>query len=458
MKISIIGTGYVGLVTGVCLAEKGNFIICVDKIKEKVDPINAGKSPVYEQGLNKLLIKNINNGHLVASMDLKKAVQDTDISIIAVGTPNNNGEIDLSEIRKVAREVGQVLKEKEDYHVVTVKSTVVPKTTDTIVKNILESTSGKKAGEFGLCMNPEFLREGSTVEDFMNPDRIVIGAFDERSATALLKVYDDFDCPKLVTNLRTAEMIKYTANSLLATLISFSNEIASICEGISDIDVTEVLQWVHFDKRFMPFILDERTKKNKRVKPGMISYLWAGCGYGGSCFPKDVQALYAFAKEQKLEPKILRSTIEINKNQPLRLFERAKKSLGTFRNKKVAILGLSFKPNTDDMRETPAIPIIENLLADGAKVICHDPIAMENAKNNVLKEYDVEFASSKEDAIEGAEVVFLITSWKEYYEISPEQFRKSLKGKYPMTVDGRRIYNKKDMESQGIHYIGVGLK
>ena len=459
MKISVIGTGYVGLVTATLLADIGNDVICVDKDINKIEMINSGNTPIYEKGLNNLLKKNLDGGKIIATSDLKFAIQNTGVTIICVGTPNIDGKIDLSQIKIISREISIILKDKEEYHVVVVKSTVLPMTTDTVVREILENGSNKKAGDFGLCMNPEFLREGSAVEDFLNPGRIVIGAFDEKTASIMSKLYENFDCPKIITNLRTAEMIKYTSNSLLATLISFSNEISNICQSMEGVDVINVLNGVHYDRRLMPFITDDKIKEKNRIKPGIISYLWAGCGYGGSCFPKDVQAFYNFALNQKYEPIMLRSTIEINSNQPKLLIQKARSFLKSFKNKRVAILGLAFKPNTDDIRESPSITIIQELIKEGATIICHDPNpkAIDNAKTTSLKDYEIIYADSKESAIESAEVIFLITSWQEYIDIQPEQFKKLIKGENPTIVDGRRIYDKKKIESLNINYIGIGI-
>lgn len=450
MKISVIGTGYVGLVTGVCLASKGHQIICIDKQSEIVNTINNKKSPIYEPGLQELLENVIEKGNLVATTDLETAVTNTDISIISVGTPYGDGKIDLRFIEYAALEIGNVLKEKKGYHVICVKSTVIPTTTDTLVKNILEDTSGKNAGEFGLAMNPEFLREGKAVEDFMYPDRIVIGAYDKESFETMKQIYKDyFDAPIMRVNLRTAEMIKYTANALLATLISYSNEVSVICEKVGNIDVKEVLEGVTLDKRFNPRV------NNQLINPGMVSYLRAGCGFGGSCFPKDVQALSAFSKELGYSPPMIQATLDINNAQPYRLIERLQESLGTLENRKIVVLGLSFKPETDDIRESPSLTIIKELLAKKAKVIAVDPVAIDNTKKKFPQNDSLYYSVDYKNALKGAEAAILVTPWLDFINISPQEFKELMKE--PIVVDGRRVFDKSAYEAAGVQYIGVGL-
>ncbi len=451
MKISIIGTGYVGLVTGVCLASKGHDVICVDQKQEVIDKINNLITPIYESGLEELMIKVIKTGKLVATTDLKSSVMNSEISIIAVGTPFGNDKIDLRHIEKSAWEIGSILMDKEHYHVVCVKSTVIPTTTDTLVKNVLESASGKKAGDFGLTMNPEFLREGKAVEDFMYPDRIVIGAYDNRSFETMKHVYEGFfDAPIINVNLRTAEMIKYTANALLATLISFANEIGSICEKTKDIDVKEVMESVTLDKRFNPRI------NNQLVNPEMINYLKAGCGFGGSCFPKDVKALISYSKWAGYVPQIIDATIRVNKEQPLKMINRLEEILRTLKGKKVAILGLAFKPDTDDVRESPSIAIINSLLEKGALVYGIDPIANQNMQKIIPEDRkSVWYSTDYKEALKDADAAILVTSWAEFIDIPTQDFSQLMKTL--VVVDGRRVLNKKGLEDVGVMYIGVGL-
>ncbi|MDP4181191.1 MAG: UDP-glucose/GDP-mannose dehydrogenase family protein [Bacillota bacterium] len=452
MKISIIGTGYVGLVSGVCLAAKGHKVICVDKKTDIVTRINNKEATIYEPGLDPILKQVVSNGNLTAVDNLRYAVMCSDVSIIAVGTPFGNGKIDLSYIIGCANEIGQILRDKNSYHVVCVKSTVAPTTTDTVVKSILETASGKSIGQFGLAMNPEFLREGKAVEDFMSPDRIVIGAYDDRSFNVINKIYKSkFKAPIIRVNLRTAEMIKYTSNALLASLISYSNEIASICEETGGIDVKEVLESVTLDKRFNP------KKGAKLVNPEMIKYLRAGCGFGGSCFPKDVKALISFSESKGYTPDLLHATIDINETQPLRLVRRLEASLGSLQDKKIAVLGLAFKPDTDDMRESPSLIIIKELLLKKAKVFAADPIAIENANKALASDAsELSFCADYKQALQDADAAVLVTSWPEFASISRDEFVDLMKN--PVILDGRRVYDKSIMEEAGINYIGVGLE
>jgi len=444
MKVSIIGIGYVGLATGICLADKGHEVICVDRSKEVVDMLNNGKIPTYEPGLEELLIKCLDNNKIKATLDLNEGIINTDISIVCVGTPDRDGKQDLSQIENVSRQIGKVLKNKKTHHTIVIKSTVLPTTTDTFVKKLIEIESGKKLGEFSLAMNPEFLRQGSALKDFMDPGRIIIGYVDEESKDSLLELYKYFNCPKIIMKSRSAEMVKYACNSFLATMVSFSNEFAAICESIGDVDIIDVLRGLRSDYKF--------TCNGK--EPVANSYLWAGCGYGGSCFPKDVQAIYSFSKERGVDARILKGTVDTNIKQPEHLYNLVKKNID-FKNKKVAILGLSFKPDTDDMRGSPSIPIINLLLKDGAKVICHDPISINNAKTNFLRDYKIEYASSKEEAIKDADILFVITPWKEYKDITPIEFSRLMEN--GILVDCRRIYNKEDFDILNIKYIGVGI-
>lgn len=450
MKISIIGTGYVGLVTGVCLAARGHQVICVDKQENIVKRINAAQSTIYEPGLDQLLEEVVSKSNLQATTDLADAVMRTDVSIVAVGTPFGEGKIDLSYIKQSVREIGNVLKNKDKYHVVCIKSTVVPTTTDTVVKNILEEASGKKAGKFGLAMNPEFLREGKAVEDFINPDRIVIGAYDNKSFNTVKKIYkNQFKTPIIRVNLRTAEMIKYTSNSLLAALISYSNEVASICEETGGIDIREVLEAVTLDKRFNPRV------EGLLTNPEMIKYLRAGCGFGGSCFPKDVKALVAFADNRGYSAEMLKSVLTINETQPLRLVSKMETAIGDLQGKKVAVLGVAFKPDTDDVRESPALIVIKELLKKRAQVVAVDPIAIENSNKVIPASGEsLYYSSDYKNALQDADAAVLVTSWPEYSAIPAEEFVMLMKT--PVIVDGRRVYDKQAMKTAGIKYIGVG--
>ena len=448
MNIAIMGTGYVGLVTGVCLAVHGHRVICVDKNEDIVEKINDSVPPIYEPGISELLKKAIDAGNLKATTDLKHAIQHSDVSMICVGTPFKEGKIDLSQIVEISQEIGRVLKTMKAYHVVCVKSTVVPTTTDKLVREILEQESGKKAGAFGLAMNPEFLREGNAIEDFIKPDRIVIGANDERSYKMIKKLYSHFKAPIIKVNLRTAEMIKYASNALFASLISFSNEIGNICEGVGNIDVTDVLNGVCLDKRINP------KKGGKYIFPGIVSYIKAGCGFGGSCFPKDVKALSAFAEDLSCTSGLLKSVININEIQPIRLVQRMERELETLAGKRIAVLGLAFKPDTDDVRESPAIRLIEELISKNAEVIATDPKAVDMARKLLPPCDRLTLTTRYDTALRSADAAVLVTAWKEYIYILPEEFGELMKK--PIIFDGRRIYNRAKMEQMGIKYIGIG--
>lgn len=446
MRVSIIGAGYVGLVAGVCLAEKGAYVTCVDINKESVERINKCIPPIFENGLEDLLKKNITNRHFVASTNLKKAVIESEISIIAVGTLFVNGKVELSYLKKAAEEIGIALKEQNAYHVIVVKSTVPPGTTDKVVLPIIEKYSGKKVGvNFGVGMNPEFLREGCAISDFMNPDRIVIGGTNKKTIDKILELYKAFKgVDVLITNNKTAEIIKYASNALLATLISFSNEIANICVLTQDVDIKEVMAGVHLDKRLNPILAD-----GSRANPGILSYLEAGCGFGGSCLPKDVKALIFYSESRGERCKLLRSVIEVNQKQPQRLIQLLHKYYGSFKNLNVAILGLAFKPNTDDIRESPAIPIIELLLHEGAHVKAYDPAAKEKAKK-IFGTSNIEYPESLKETLLNVDAAILITQWKELDDLNI--LINKLESQ-PLIIDGRRMLNKKDYKK----YEGVGL-
>ncbi|MDY7076059.1 MAG: UDP-glucose/GDP-mannose dehydrogenase family protein [Chloroflexota bacterium] len=446
MKVSIVGTGYVGLVTGVCLAEKGHQIVCVDIDQEKVDKINQATPPIYEQGLEELLKKNI-NVNLRATTDLHQAVIETDISLIGVGTPFNGSEIDLTYIEKVAHQIGKALKDKATYHVVVVKSTVVPGTTDEVVLPILEQASGKKAGvDFGVGMNPEFLREGEAVQDFMSPDRIVLGGIDDKTIDTMEKLYSVFDgVDQLKTNNKTAEMIKYTSNSLLATMISFSNEIGNLCAAISDIDVVDVMKGVHLDKRISPIM-----PNGERVVPALTSYLKAGCGFGGSCFPKDVKALIAHGQRFGEPMQLLDAVIQVNEQQPQKVLSLLKNRFPSLREVPIAVLGLAFKPGTDDMRESPAIPIVKGLVAQKARIKAYDPIARHEARE-ILGNHQITYCDDLDQTIKDVEAVVLLTGWEEFKRI-PELVVHL--DPPPLVIDGRRMLDKHSMA----RYAGIGLR
>lgn len=443
-RVSVIGTGYVGLVTGACLASTGHAVTCVDTDQHKVDQINAGHSPIYEPGLAEL-IRSVAPGGLTATIDLRQAVMQTDVSFISVGTPFDGEQIDLSQVRNACREIGHALREKDTYHVVVVKSTVVPGTTDQLVIPMLESASGKRAYmDFGVAMNPEFLRQGEALQDFLHPDRVVIGAGDERSAQTVARIYEGFDrCPIIVTSTKTAETIKYAANALLATLISFSNEIANLCEALGGMDAVEVMRGVHLDRRLSPV-----TAEGQRISPGILRYLEAGCGFGGSCFPKDVKALVAHGTEAGSPMAVLESVLKVNDRQPRRMISLLAKHFPDLDGVRVSVLGLAFKPGTDDMRESPAIPIVRELIKLGAKVVAYDPVAQGNAAR--IFGSAVTFSDSLADAMRDADAIAVLTSWPEFDQLPALVAARSPQ---PVVIDGRRILDLRQFE----RYEGIGL-
>ena len=444
MKISIVGTGYVGLVGAVGFAENGHDVVCVDIDAAKVDAINAGLSPIHEEGLDDLLRSNIGT-NLRASTNLEDAVRNSELSLIAVGTPLDGDKIDLSCIREVSRQIGEVLAGKDDYHVVVVKSTVVPGTTDNVVLPILEKAAGKKAGQdFGVGMNPEFLREGVAVSDFMNPDRIVLGGIDDQTRDVVAKAYKAFTGTEIVrTSNKTAELIKYTANSLLATMISFSNEIANLCTAVGGVDVVDVMRGVHLDKRLTPL-----NGEGHRVWPGFVSYLESGCGFGGSCFPKDVKALISHGESLGEPMLLLKSVIDINDSQPGKVVELLDKHFPSLDGARIAVLGLAFKPGTDDMRESPAINIMYELIARNADLSAFDPVAREEAEM-IFGGNRIRYGETVGETIEGAEAVVILTRW-DLFETLPDLL--SGKDDPPLVIDARRMLD----ASSTSRYDGIG--
>lgn len=446
MKISIIGTGYVGIVTGACFAEKGHEVTCVDIDQSKVDLINKGTAPIYERGLDDLLKRHAGD-RLRATTDLADAVQQTDLSMIAVGTPFDGHEIDLTYIKNVASQLGQALKAKTNYHVVLVKSTVVPGTTDEVVLPILEESSGKKAGvDFGVGMNPEFLTEGEAVNEFMYPDRIVLGGIDRPTIELQAELYRGFPGVEVVrTNNKTAEMIKYTANSLLATCISFSNEIANLCATLKNIDVVDVMHGVHISR-----YLSVPLPGGGRVQPPVVSFLSAGCGFGGSCFPKDVKALAAHGEKHHVPMDLLNAVLSINERQPQEIIKILKRRFPSLQGLRVTILGLAFRPDTNDMRESPAIPIIRALLREGATVKGYDPVAVDEARK-LFSPQELELSRTLTEVLMEADAVVLVTRWSEFLKV-PDLLKQLTP--QPLFVDGRRLLDKASIA----RYEGIGLE
>jgi UDPglucose 6-dehydrogenase len=442
MKLSIIGTGYVGLVTGACLADKGHDVTCVDIDPARVESLNRAQSPIFENGLTELLRRNV--GHrLKATSDLAAAVMNSELTMIAVGTPFDGKTIDLTAVLAASRQIGAALKQKSGYHVVVVKSTVVPGTTAGQVLPALEASSGKTAGaDFGVGMNPEFLSEGEAVHDFMFPDRIVVGGIDERSIALIEEIYNEFpETPKIRTNTSTAELIKYASNALLANLISFSNEIASLGSALGGIDSVDVMRGVHLSQYF-------RGRDSVGLPP-ITAFLQAGCGFGGSCLPKDVKALIAHGKSAGQAMPLLEAVIRINEAQPSKVIAMLRKHWPSLQNLRVAILGLAFKPGTSDVRESPAFPIMRELLGEGVRVNAHDPVAIEEARK-VLARPEVNYCEDLHAALDGADAVVVVTPWPEYRDV-PALLHD--RGQPPVFVDARRAFDK----SAAPRYEGIGL-
>lgn len=461
MKVSIVGTGYVGLVTGVCLAEQGHAVVCVDVDPRKIGMINAARAPIHEEGLPELLKRHAGRG-LRASADLAQAVADSELTFIAVGTPAAAGRIDLTFVERAATEIGQALRGKAGYHTVVVKSTVVPGTTSGTVRRHLESASGKRAGaDFGLGMNPEFLTEGTAVADFAHPDRLVLGSCDRRTHEVLTQIYAGFDpgVPRILTNTSTAEMIKYASNAVLATMISFSNEIARLCTAVGGVDAIEVMRGVHqagyftsrgngeaagvLEKTQMPpaFALGAATTAHTAAIAG---FLEAGCGFGGSCLPKDVTALIGQGESFGLPMPLLRSVLEVNRGQVDEMLRLVARHHADLKDVAVAVLGLAFKPDTDDVRESPAFPLIERLRAAGARITAYDPAARPQNHPALAS---VRIADSLQDAVMGAQVILLVTRWPQFRELP-----RVLEGRSPLVVDGRRLLDPGSFE----RYEGIG--
>jgi UDPglucose 6-dehydrogenase/GDP-mannose 6-dehydrogenase len=445
MKVSVVGVGYVGLVTAVCLAEKGHDVICVDVDPNKIDRIRRAISPIHEPGLEELLRKNVGI-RLRATTDLQRAVLESDVTLIAVGTPFDGNAIDLTHIREAVGDIGNALQQKSTYHLVVVKSTVVPGSTDEIILPILEATSGKKAGrDFGVGMNPEFLTEGEAIADFMFPDRLILGGMDERTIDTLASLYAPFNgVDQLRTNNRTAEMIKYTSNALLATAISFSNEIANLCRALGGIDVVDVMRGLHLSKYLSPMLPD----RSRLVAP-ITAFLWAGCGFGGSCLPKDVKALIAHGKQAGSPMPLLEAVIRINERQPHQLLSLLKKHFPSLNGIRVAILGLAFRPGTDDIRESPAIPIIRELLAANAEIKAYDPAANHQAAT-LIENHHFVLCNDLIKAITDAQAIVLLTRWEQFLRV-PDLLADM--HPQPVFIDGRRMLDKHTIA----RYEGIGL-
>ena len=431
MHIAVIGTGYVGLVTGACFAEFGVDVTCVDIDSTKIDRLIAGEMPIYEPGLEQLVAKNVQSGRLRFTTDLKQAVEQALVVFLAVGTPpKDDGSPDLSFVEAAARSVAEHM---NGYKVIVTKSTVPIGTGEYLRKLIRQHL--KSSLSFGIVSNPEFLREGAAINDFMRPDRVVVGSSDDEAVAIMRDLYRPLyliEVPFVVTSLEAAELTKYAANAFLATKISFINEIANLCERIG-CDVHDVARAIGMDRRIGG------------------KFLHPGPGFGGSCFPKDTQALASVARQFGSDSMIVDAVIEVNRRQRLAMIPKIEKLLGELKGKTVAILGLAFKPETDDMREAPAIDIVSGLLERGATVRAYDPVAMTEAAK-VLPE--VSFARDEYEAVTDADALVFVTEWNQFRALDMRRVRDLMK--FPRIADLRNIYDPADMRALGFEYVGVG--
>jgi UDPglucose 6-dehydrogenase len=427
MKIVVIGTGYVGLVTGVCLANFDNQVTCIDIDQEKIKKLEQGKVPFFEPNLDEILKKNIEHGRMKFSHSLAQNLKNAESVFIAVGTPpKENGEADLSHVLKVAEDIGKFL----DHYAVIINKSTVPVGTASRVKKVISSFYD---GEFDVVSNPEFLREGCAVDDFENPDRIVIGVSSQRAKEVMENLYKNFKCPKIFTSPESSEMIKYASNAFLATKISFINEIANICEHVGA-NVEEVARGMGLDKRIGP------------------KFLKAGIGYGGSCFPKDVRALHQIAGRDGYNFQLLRAVVDINNNQKWYFFQKIKNELKDLNNKLIGVWGLTFKPNTDDVRESIAIEIINRLVEQGAQVQAYDPQGSRNAKEHLDK--TVKICNSATEAAKGVDCLLIITEWDEFKNYNLPELKNIMRN--PLIIDGRNIFNIDELKKLGFKYLSIG--
>ncbi|MHA1264935.1 MAG: UDP-glucose dehydrogenase family protein [Candidatus Helarchaeota archaeon] len=418
--ISVVGLGYVGLVTSLCLVKKGYLVTGIDINSNTVTSLKNGKIPFYEPELDALLKQSLTNNHFYVTSDYNEAIPNANLVFLTVGTPSNkDGTINLTYIKQATQDIGSNL--NDSYRIIVVKSTVVPGTTDQIIIPLLEQKSGLTIGtNFGVCVNPEFLKEGSAVADFLSPSHTIIGQYDAPSGKLLSDFFRPFGGELFLTTLRTAEMIKYANNAFLATKISFINEIANICRSIGNINIKDVAQGIGLDSRINP------------------KFLRAGCGFGGSCFPKDLEALIGLAQSLQYSPLLLEATLLVNARQADLMIKMALEAVGSLENKKIALLGLAFKPNTSDIREAPSLRIINRLLAFmNVQISAYDPMAIETTKKAIGSQ--IEYASSIKDCLTDADICFIVTEWDEFKQLPPTFFTKYMK--HPIIIDGRNIYD-----------------
>jgi len=434
MKLSIIGTGYVGLTTGACFAEVGHEVTCVDNNEEKVKMLLEGKIPIFEPGLEEIVTKNVQAGRLKFTTSTADGVRDSDVIFIAVPTPPQpDGSVDLSFIEKVAREIAESLKPEYGYRVIVDKSTVPVKTGQKVGETVRRYAP--EGVEFGVASNPEFLREGCAVDDLLHPDRIVFGANDERAVELMHKVYEPFVAPVLVTDIESAELIKHAANSFLALKISYINAVARICEK-SGADIEKVAEGIGADARIGR------------------QFLNAGLGYGGSCFPKDIQAFIAISESLGYPFELLKQVENINAQQLDLFLDRLREKLWVLQEKKIALWGLAFKQNTDDVRESVAIKLAHKMLAEGAEVTAWDPEGMETAKKFGNLEGKFTYAEDMYSCLDGADVLIIGTEWPQFANADLAEVKKRLRT--PLIFDGRNLFDPDKVASQGIEYHSIG--
>ncbi|MSO30917.1 MAG: UDP-glucose/GDP-mannose dehydrogenase family protein [Acidobacteria bacterium] len=430
MKIAVVGTGYVGLVGGACLAESGNDVVCVDKDAAKIRTLRRGKMPIYEPGLEELVRRNCHEGRLTFTTTLPRAVRDSAIIFIAVGTPQGeDGAADLQHVLAVARDIAKAM---NGYKVIVNKSTVPVGTSEKVREVVRRETTHP----FSVVSNPEFLKQGAAIDDFMMPDRVVIGAGDPRAEEMMRELYAPFTrtgAPIMVMDCASAELTKYAANAMLATRVSFMNEVANVCELVGA-DIDQVRRAIGSDKRIG------------------TSFLFPGIGYGGSCFPKDVKAMVTFASQKDYDFRILKAVETVNTSQKMRLFGKMRAHFGSLKGKRIAVWGLAFKPKTDDMREAPAIPLIEALLSAGAAVQAFDPEATRVAKT--IFGTRVTFATKSYDALKGADCLAIVTEWNEFRR--PDFARMRTLMRSPVVFDGRNLYETEHMKQNGFTYYSIG--
>ncbi|WP_448587178.1 UDP-glucose dehydrogenase family protein [Thermocrinis sp.] len=435
MRITVVGAGYVGLTTAVCFAHLGNEVMVVEKVQKKVELLKDGRVPFYEPGLEDLLVENLRKGRISFTTQLSEGVEFSDLIFICVGTPQNpDGSADLSQVEEVAKETAKLM---NSYKLLVEKSTV-PVNTHKLIKRTVErylKIRGKSM-EFDVASNPEFLREGSAVQDFLYPDRIVIGVESQRSREILQELYKDFTCPIIFTDPATSELIKHASNSFLAMKISYINMVADLCEKVGA-DVRLVAEAMGYDKRIGR------------------EFLRAGIGWGGSCFPKDIKAFIRMAEDQGVDFSLLKEVDKINTRRAQQFVDKVKSVIWSLRGKSLAIWGLSFKPNTDDIREAPSLKIIPLLLKEGAFLKLYDPKAMDNFKALYPPGKDLTYAEDMYDAVKDASALLILTEWREFEEADLKKVKELME--LPIIVDGRNIYDPKKVRELGIEYYGIGV-